>query len=132
MTYEEKIGKQKFAALVADFFANRYIDRGMRKWQGYYLSDHTSALKKQAQTEHLTYPPLSLQDQAYIRMILLRAYAEGQSVTIQLDLQTPDGQMLPPITGKVGGVTDSDVVHVGDQNISIRMIRHIDLIPFPV
>ena len=40
--------------------------------------------------------------------------------------------MLPPITGKVGGVTDSDVVHVGDQNISIRMIRHIDLIPFPV
>ncbi|MFR2014491.1 MAG: phage infection protein, partial [Lacticaseibacillus rhamnosus] len=24
MTYEEKIGKQKFAALVADFFANRY------------------------------------------------------------------------------------------------------------
>ena len=65
-------------------------------------------------------------------MILLRAYAEGQSVTIQLNLQTPDGQMLPPITGKVGGVTDSDVVHVGDQNISIRMIRHIDLIPFPV
>ncbi|KMO62104.1 phage infection protein, partial [Lacticaseibacillus rhamnosus] len=53
-------------------------------------------------------------------------------VTIQLNLQTPDGQMLPPITGKVGGVTDSDVVHVGDQNISIRMIRHIDLIPFPV
>ena len=132
MTYEEKIGKQKFAALVADFFANRYTDRGMRKWQGYYLSDHTAALKKQAQTEHLTYPPLSLQDQAYIRMILLRAYAEGQSVTIQIDLQTPDGQMLPPITGKVGGVTDSDVVHVGDQNISIRMIRHIDLIPFPV
>lgn len=132
MTYEEKIGKQKFAALVADFFANRYIDRGMRKWQGYYLSDHTAALKKQAQTKHLTYPPLSLQDQAYIRMILLRAYAEGQSVTIQLDLQTPDGQMLPPITGKVGGVTDSDVVHVGNQNISIRMIRHIDLIPFPV
>ena len=132
MTYEEKIGKQKFAALVADFFANRYIDRGMRKWQGYYLSDHTAALKKQAQTEHLTYPPLSLQDKAYIRMILLRAYAEGQSVTIQLNLQTPDGQMLPPITGKVGGVTDSDVVHVGDQNISIRMIRHIDLIPFPV
>ncbi len=48
MTYEEKIGKQKFAALVADFFANRYIDRGMRKWQGYYLSDHTAALKKGA------------------------------------------------------------------------------------
>ncbi|BAN74874.1 MULTISPECIES: hypothetical protein [Lacticaseibacillus] len=132
MTYEDKIGEQKFAALVDDFFANRYIDRGMRKWQGYYLSDHTAALKKQAKAESVTYPPLSLQEQPYIRMILLRAYAEGQSVTLQLDLQTPNGQMLPPITGKVAGLSDSDVVNVDGQNISIDMIRHIDLIPFPV
>lgn len=27
-----------------DFFNHDYIDRGMIKWQGFYLSDHTSAL----------------------------------------------------------------------------------------
>ena len=45
MTYEEKIGTERFDAMVADFFANRYFDRGMRKWQGYYLSDHTAVLR---------------------------------------------------------------------------------------
>ncbi|WP_289978555.1 hypothetical protein [Lactobacillus sp. UCMA15818] len=29
------------------FFKNFYQDRGMRKWQGSFLSDHTQALKKQ-------------------------------------------------------------------------------------
>ncbi|KRN10379.1 hypothetical protein [Liquorilactobacillus mali] len=29
------------------FFKNFYQDRGMRKWQGFFLSDHTQALKKQ-------------------------------------------------------------------------------------
>ncbi|MFT8882891.1 MAG: hypothetical protein ABF991_05625 [Liquorilactobacillus hordei] len=28
------------------FFRNFYQDRGMRKWQGFFLSDHTQALKK--------------------------------------------------------------------------------------
>lgn len=56
MTYEEKIGTERFDAMVADFFANRYFDRGMRKWQGYYLSDHTAALKKQSKSEALVYP----------------------------------------------------------------------------
>ena len=130
MTYEEKIGTERFDAMVADFFANRYFDRGMRKWQGYYLSDHTAALKKQSKSEALVYPPLPLQDQAVIRAILLQAYAEGQTVTAQLNLQTPSGQMLPPIRGKVGGLTDSDVVNISDQNMAIGSIRHIELIPF--
>ncbi|MFK5280569.1 phage infection protein, partial [Lacticaseibacillus paracasei] len=44
--------------------------------------------------------------------------------------QTPSGQMLPPIRGKVGGLTDSDVVNIADQNMAIGSIRHIELIPF--
>ena len=29
-----------------NFFKNYYHDRGMLKWQGFYLSDHLNALKK--------------------------------------------------------------------------------------
>lgn len=29
-----------------DFFKNYYQDRGMLKWQGFFLSDHTAALSK--------------------------------------------------------------------------------------
>lgn len=30
----------------AYFFSHDYQDRGMVKWQGYYLSDHTEDVKK--------------------------------------------------------------------------------------
>lgn len=34
--------------VVNNFFEHDYHDRGMVKWQGFYLSDHTAALKKMA------------------------------------------------------------------------------------
>lgn len=33
-------------AVVNYFFEHDYHDRGMLKWQGFYLSDHTAALKE--------------------------------------------------------------------------------------
>ncbi|TFZ24236.1 hypothetical protein E2P76_15695 [Lactiplantibacillus plantarum] len=33
---------------VKHFFDHDYHDRGMVKWQGFYLSDHTAALHQQA------------------------------------------------------------------------------------
>ena len=33
--------------VVDQFFEHDYQDRGMTKWQGFYLSDHTVAIKKQ-------------------------------------------------------------------------------------
>ena len=43
--------------VVNNFFEHDYHDRGMVKWQGFYLSDHTAALKKMAKERHS--PPLS-------------------------------------------------------------------------
>ncbi|WP_393964279.1 hypothetical protein, partial [Lactiplantibacillus plantarum] len=34
---------------VQEFFDYYYVDRGIIKWQGYYLSDHLSALKRDAE-----------------------------------------------------------------------------------
>ena len=36
-------------ATVKHFFEHDYHDRGMMKWQGFYLSDHTAALNQQNQ-----------------------------------------------------------------------------------
>ncbi|CAM3268552.1 hypothetical protein PEAC54167_06430 [Pediococcus acidilactici] len=34
---------------VQEFFDYYYVDRGIIKWQGYYLSDHLNALKRDAE-----------------------------------------------------------------------------------
>ena len=41
------------ANLVADnFFKYHYHDRGKIKWQGFFLSEHTAALKREGDSEH--------------------------------------------------------------------------------
>lgn len=38
--------------VVNDFFKYDYYDRGMMKWAGFYLSDHTTELKKEQTLSH--------------------------------------------------------------------------------
>ena len=36
-----------------DFFKFHYHDRGIKKWGGFFLSEHTAKLKKLEKAEHL-------------------------------------------------------------------------------
>lgn len=40
------MNKQEFDPNLVTQFLNQYQDRGMMKWQGFYLSDHTASLNK--------------------------------------------------------------------------------------
>lgn len=41
-----------FGRLVTSYFKNDYRERGKVKWNGYFLSDHTSSLKSEAYERH--------------------------------------------------------------------------------
>lgn len=132
MTYADEIGEAAFERLVTDFFANHYHDRGMVKWQGYYLSDHTAALKKQAQDEADRPQPLPQQSQEEVRTLLAQAYATGQSVSVQLLAVDADDQVQPSIVGKLGGTADGDFVIIGDHHLPIDQLRHVTVLALPV
>lgn len=40
------MNKQEFDPDLVTQFLNQYKDRGMMKWQGFYLSDYTASLNK--------------------------------------------------------------------------------------
>ncbi|MCG0724137.1 DNA-directed RNA polymerase subunit beta [Lactiplantibacillus plantarum] len=42
--------------IVNRFFRHDYHDRGLMKWQGFYLSDHTAALNQQKVHDQQQYP----------------------------------------------------------------------------
>ncbi|WP_430751214.1 hypothetical protein [Lactiplantibacillus plantarum] len=42
--------------IVKRFFEHDYHDRGLMKWQGFYLSDHTAALNQQKIQDKQQYP----------------------------------------------------------------------------
>ena len=79
--------------IVKQFFKYDYRDRGMLKWQGFYLSDHTAALKKTSNTakahEHVkVHAQQSLAD---ISEILAKSFAEQRLVQLQLNILNKNG-----------------------------------------
>ena len=116
--------------IVKQFFKYDYRDRGMLKWKGFYLSDHTAALKKTANTakahEHVkVHAQQSLAD---ISEILAKSFAEQRLVQLQLNILNKNDQFTQDITGFVTGFnTDSIWLTGQDFPIQIQDIRHITI-----
>lgn len=110
--------------VVQDFFAHQYRDRGMKKWQGYYLSDHTSALNEQH--ERYLHPEQRLpeQDVHAVTRVLDAGYRNGRAVTVQTRHVDTNGQLDDMFSGMVQGYQENDV-YINDRRVAIDDIRHI-------
>lgn len=102
---------QRALARAKYYFEHDYKDRGMVKWNGYYLSDHTeNAIKAAALEAHkrnqVAMPEMSLED---ISKILFEAYAKHLQVQIQERTRESDGSVPSVVTGFVGGFVDQDI-----------------------
>ncbi|MEO2793782.1 hypothetical protein [Lactiplantibacillus plantarum] len=101
---------------VKHFFEHDYHDRGMMKWQGFYLSDHTAALNQQKQQLNEVYVPRPQQSLAEITQ---------QPVTIQLKTVDQNNRHLPDITTLIHGYNANDIVVDADWFIPLPEIRNV-------
>ena len=113
------------------FFRRDYHDRGMMKWAGFFLSDHTSALKKEAAKKVEKKLPRQASDEIDERLI--DAWHSKRHVHIQLNIV--DENDIPDfIEGRVMGTKDDSVVVKSRDEYQrfeideIRNINYIDLI----
>lgn len=116
------------------FFHYSYHDRGMLKWQGYFLSDHTAALKRhrvylKKQFHHEYFPQ---QTPATISQRISNAWHHHKVVTIVLNLITTN-RLHQTITGRITGyhgstivVTDCTHKHHLIASKDIRNIHYVD------
>ena len=115
--------------VVQNFFDNVYIDRGMIKWQGFFLSDHTVAINRKRNDNKIFYeqkiPPRMKQGE--IRLKVARAYEEQLLVEIQLNECNRDLLFENAIKSRIKGFNE-DSVYLGDGKfVSISMMRSIRL-----
>lgn len=115
---------EDFSQLVTNYFKNDYRERGKIKWNGYFLSDHTSSLKseaieRQTQTQRLAAMPLE-----EIKNTLMHATNSYHSVIVQQNVQDTTGQMSKNISGIVAGFSDRGVV-IDQQHILFEDIRAV-------
>lgn len=107
-----------------------YPDRGMAKWMGWLLSDHSAYLSEAAKSEQ---PEQVLPEMtaSAIDARLQEAWSDSKVVSVQL---TPlyDNQVLPAIKGAVIGISDNQVVLLQNDNttqaIDVTEIRHVKII----
>ncbi|PKX78967.1 hypothetical protein [Lactiplantibacillus plantarum] len=110
---------------VKHFFEHDYHDRGMMKWQGFYLSDHTAALNQQNQQLNAVYVPRPRQSLSELTQVLADAYQSQQLVTIQLKTVDQNNHHLPDITTLIHGYNTNDIVIDSDCFVPLQEIRNV-------
>lgn len=116
--------KEDFSTIINRYFQNDYRERGKIKWNGFFLSDHTSSLVKddrQRNQKPQKLPKIPLNE---AQSILQHSCVNYHIVTIQQNIETTDGYLIPNVTGLVNGLTELGV-YINQQFIAYEDIRTV-------
>lgn len=110
---------------IQDFFKN-YHDRGMQKWSGFFLSDHTVQIKdnQKANTFYQKGAEMDLQE---ISRILLKAFSTHYKIRLQLKDLNYNNEFKKDIVGFVDGYHDSQII-VSGYAIELEDINHVEIL----
>ncbi|MBI0032712.1 hypothetical protein [Lactobacillus sp. M0396] len=117
--------KNNFNDIVNNFFKN-YQDRGMKKWQGFMLSDHIATLNRDKEEKAKIYSEKDTMSETEVSQILLQAFANNKSVSVQLKEKTLDKKIQPDIVGLVKGYNEDKIV-IGNTEVELSDINHIEI-----
>lgn len=117
--------KNNFNDIVNNFFKN-YQDRGMKKWQGFMLSDHIATLNRDKEEKAKVYSEKDIMSENEVSEILLQAFANNKVVAVQLKEKTLDKKIQPNIVGLVKGY-DEDKIVIGNTEVELSDINHIEI-----
>lgn len=115
--------KNNFNDIVKNFFKN-YQDRGIKKWQGFMLSDHIATLNRDKEEKAKVYSEKDTMSEVEVSQVLLQAYANNKVVAVQLKEKTLDKKIQPDIVGLVKGYKGDRIV-IGDTEVELSNINNI-------
>ncbi|AZZ60171.1 DNA polymerase III subunit alpha [Oenococcus sp. UCMA 16435] len=114
---------------IRDRFIRCFQDRGMLKWGGFYLSDHTRVIEKTAnyraekQSRYLK-KQMNFQQ---ISEILFKAFSNNREVEIQLADENREHGIAETIVGSVEGYDQKGII-IAKKNFSLDSIWRCDLV----
>lgn len=99
-------------------------DRGMVKWQGFYLADYTQAIERVTMREQHQDQLATQQSLSEMSAIMWEAMHLHQRVSIQQAAVNSDQVSLPSITGYVHGY-DDEGIFVDHTHIAYTDLWHV-------
>lgn len=113
----------------SDSYFHDYVDRGIMKWQGMYLSEHTAEMEKKQQEEEHVIVPKEKMSEHDIQQVLASAYESQHLIAIQLEMKDTDNNYFEDITGKLLGFDELGIL-VDGKLVLYEEIRHVALKSF--
>lgn len=95
-----------FSTMINNYFQHDYRERGIKKWQGFFLSDHTSALKRFDADNNFDEAPMKQMATNDILRVSMHALANWQFVVMQLNTTTYEHDTQKNIPGMIANIDD--------------------------
>ncbi|RDX03037.1 hypothetical protein [Listeria kieliensis] len=109
-----------------------YIDRGMMKWSGFYLSDHTAQMEEERRKRKQIFVAKSEMSLEQIGEVLEEAFSKGRVVSLQMAELNEEHVYEADLTGKVISFLENRIYlqekKGAIQIVSIEKIRHAEIV----
>ncbi|MGY3765381.1 hypothetical protein ACWOAH_02345 [Vagococcus vulneris] len=103
-----------------------YKDRGIVKYQGFFLSEHTTSIMNEESDRNLEIFGKEQMSEEQIMELIERAIMKQQRISVQLNLKDMTGNFMEDISGMVLGYEDG-TLYLDDAPIMISQIRHVEM-----
>ncbi|MFD1417445.1 hypothetical protein [Companilactobacillus keshanensis] len=109
-------------------FLHEYQDRGMMKWNGFYLSDHTSKFNKMAKSDQVKRERKHSEQMSNyeIDKIINQAVIKKQTIIVELNIRNLNDDIPEFIEGKIIGFIDNKLF-VGNSEVVLTEIYSIKI-----
>ena len=107
-------------------FNERYVDRGVVKWMGMFLSEHTASIQRDKKKRSFIVEKKEQMNETDIYSILNEAITNNSMVIIQVEEINTDGNYQEDLIGWIEGYEDS-YIYLSGNKIALESIRNIQL-----
>lgn len=107
-------------------FNERYIDRGVVKWMGMFLSEHTASVQTDKKKRSHIVEKKEQMNETDIYSTLNKAITNNSMVIIQIEEIDTEGNYQEDLIGWIEGYEDS-YIYLSGNKIVLESIRNIQL-----
>ena len=104
-----------------DPLIRNYDDRGMAKWIGFYLSEHTSEMEKDKGARNKVWDRKEPMTELEIGEVIDKAYGKHSTVIIQTSELDLEGYAFEDIIGSIEAIQDNNL-YVQSAEYGLRLI----------
>ncbi|MGX7129252.1 hypothetical protein [Enterococcus wangshanyuanii] len=101
----------------------------MKKWQGFFLSEHTANIHKENQRANKVIPQKRKMTMGEIGQIFEFAFNNNRQVVVQLEIKDAEGQYFDDTVGFIQGYDELGFM-IGNTKVHYDEIRNVELFDF--